>query len=236
MNIMSRFICRPALILIALLGAVSAAGQDTLDPILQYYWDHARSASRGSNPDQAGIGYSFRAKTYLRAVNEDGVIRKTDSVVQDYFFDHGVLDSVTTVAGDPGKFKKLDLTWPAIFDSTYHLSFFPNDIGAPRLALRIWSDSTQGSQPDGLVVIDRNDYHPCALYLYYPDKGGYRRFTRSFRFTVADGYVFPDSVWEVATRLGVFFAESYRLETGISNIRVWRTAPETERRVEPDLK
>jgi hypothetical protein len=198
------------------------------DPVLQYYWDHACASSHETNPDSAGICYSFTAKTYKRAVAEDGRIGKTDSIVQDYFFCRGRLDSMNAVAGDVGKFKKLDLSYPPVFESTYHLNSFPNDIGGPRLAISIWSDSALGRQPDGMVVIDRNEYFPYALYLYYPDKSGYRRFTRSFRFVVVDGFVFPDSVWEVGTRLGVFFSENYRLETGISNIRVWRTNAQPE--------
>jgi len=223
---MSRIIRSMFLALSLLLVISMAAADDEPDPVLQYYWNHARAAYHSTNPDTSGLCYSFTAKTYKHSVAEDGAIRKTDSVTQAYFYCGGNLDSVNTLTGDPGKFKRLDLSWPPIFESTYHLSFFPNDIGGPRLALRIWSDSSLGRQPEGLVVIDRNEYFPYALYLFYPEKSGYRRFTRSFRFSLVDGYVFPDSVWEVATRLGVFFPETYRFETGISNIRVWRTEPQ----------
>jgi hypothetical protein len=220
---MSSLIRFLTLISVLLLSISLAASDDEPDPVLQYYWDHARAASRKTDPDSSGICYRFTAKTYKRSVAKDGLIRKTDTVVQNYFFRSGDLDSVNTVAGDVEKFERLDLSYPPVFESAYHLSSFPNDIGERRLAIRIWSDSTLGHQPDGMVVIDRNDYFPYALYLYYPDKGGYRRFTRSFRFVVVDGFVFPDSIWEVGTRLGVFSAESYRLETGISDIRVWRS-------------
>jgi len=220
---MSSLIRFLTLIAVSLLSVSLAAWDDEPDPVLQYYWDHACAASHKTDPDSSGICYRFTAKTCKRSVAEDGRIRKTDSVVQEYFFCSGGLDSVNTVAGDVGKFERLDLSYPPVFESTYHLSSFPNDIGGRRLAMRIWSDSAQGRQPEGMVVIDRNEYFPYALYLYYPDKSGYRRFTRSFRFVVVDGFVFPDSVWEVGTRLGVFSPEGYRLETGVSNIRVWRT-------------
>ncbi|MCX6834887.1 MAG: hypothetical protein NTW07_07100 [candidate division Zixibacteria bacterium] len=219
---MSSLIRFLALILVSFLSISLAASDDEPDPVLQYYWDHARAASHRTNPDSSGICYGFTAKTFKRSVADDGRIRKTDSVVQNYYFCGGNLDSVNTVAGDGEKFKRLNLSSPPVFESPYHLSSFPNDIGGRQLAIRIWSDSALGHQPDGMVVIDRNEYFPHALYLYYPDKSGYRRFTRSFRFVVVDGFVFPDSIWEVATRLGVFSAESYRLETGISDIRVWR--------------
>lgn len=220
---MSSLIRLLAPVSVSLIAISLAAGDDKPDPVLHYYWDHARAAARQTAPDSSGICYSFTAKTYKRSVAQGGRIGKTDSVVQSYFFCSGDLDSVNTVAGDAGEFERLDLSYPPVFESTYQLSSFPNDIGGRRLALRIWSDSALGRQPDGMVVIDRNEYFPYAVYLYYPDKSGYRRFTRSFRFVVVDGFVFPDSVWEVGTRLGVFYPESYRLETGISDIHVWRT-------------
>ena len=226
---MSSIIRLTTLLLLPLLAAVLATAKDDPDPVIQYYWDHARAAYHRTRPDSAGVCYSYTARSFKHTVAEDGAIRKTDSVTQDYFFCGGHLDSVNTLAGDARKFSRLDLTVLPVFDSTYHLSLFPNDIGGPRLAIRIWSDSSRVRQPEGMVVIDRNEYFPYALYLYYPDKSGYRRFTRSFRFSVVDGFVFPDSVWEVATRLGVFFPESYRFETGISNIRVWRGEPQSGR-------
>jgi hypothetical protein len=58
------------------------------------------------------------------------------------------------------------------------------------------------------------------LYLYYPSTSGVERLTRSFRFTEVEGYVFPDSIWEVGARSGIFSLEYYRLETGIVEIEV----------------
>ena len=211
------------LVLLLLLATSLTLAYDVdTDPVILYYWDHARTAARLTNPDSSDICYSFTARTYKRTVGEDGLIKKTDSVLQEYFFCRGHLDSMNTLQGDAGRFRALDLSYPPVFENNYHLSLFPNDIGGPRLAIRIWSDSTMGRKPDGLVVIDRNEYHPYSLYLYYPNKPDYQRFTRSFRFVMVDGFVFPDSVWEVATRLGVFYPECYRLETGISNVRIRR--------------
>jgi len=218
-----------AFLVVGLLSGFGLVGaDDEPDPILEYYWQHARRAARANSPDTTGVSYSFRARTYKHTVSDAGRISRTDSVLQDYFFSDGTPDSVKTVQGEAGRFKDLDFSHPAVFESEYHLSLFPNDTGGPRLAIGLWSDSTLGAQPDGLVVIDRNQYFLYSLYSYYPEKGGYKRFTRSFRFVMVDGYVFPDSVWEVATKLGVFFPESYRLETGISEIRVWKNRERDE--------
>ena len=33
-------------------------------------------------------------------------------------------------------------------------------------------------------------------------------------------YIFPDSIWEVGSREGIFSTENYRLETSISSILI----------------
>jgi hypothetical protein len=199
------------------------AAEDEINPVMKYYWDHARSAAASFNPNVSGVTYRFKAKTYRHSVASDGIIRKTDSLEQIYYYHDGIPDSVTTVRGKVGRFKRLDLTFPNVFENRYDLNFYPNDVGGPRLAIGMISDTLLPKQPDGLVVIDRNRYFPYSLYLYYPQKDGYQRYARAFRFAVVDDLVFPDSVWEVSTRLGVFFTESYRFETGISDIEVVRT-------------
>jgi hypothetical protein len=211
----------PIFWLACLVSVVVAQGEET-DPVMNYYWDHARSAAPQYNPNVPGVSYSYRAKTYRYSVTSEGITRKTDSIEQAYFYRDGKLDSVRYIRGKADRFKNLDLTYPVVFENRYHLNFYPNDAGGSKLAIGMLSDSTLGSQPDGLVLIDRNRYFLRSLYLYYPEKSGFRRFSRSFRFTVVDDFVFPDSVWEVATKLGIFYAESYRLETGISDIRVER--------------
>ncbi|MEW5797206.1 MAG: hypothetical protein AB1772_12730 [Candidatus Zixiibacteriota bacterium] len=198
-----------------------------IDPVLRYYWEHARDAVPRFDPNVRGVSYEFTAKTYRHTVAKDGFIRKTDSITQNYFYSDGTLDSIRTVRGVAKRFKNLDLSAPAVFQKEYCLNLFPNDTGGPRLAIGMWSDSLSERQPEGLIVIDRYQYFPYSLYLYFPDRSGFSRFTRSFRFSVVDGYVFPDSVWEVATRLGIFFPESYRLETGITDIRVTKMAEST---------
>ena len=215
------------LTLVVALAATPAATEED-DPVLLYYWRKAREAASRYDPDTIGLSYRFTARSYRYAVVGDGRVSRTDSVIQHYFVSDGALDSVNTVVGEADRFGNLEFGCPPVFESDYHLNLFPNDTGGARLAIGLMSDSTLKTQPDGLAVIDRQQYFLHSLYMYYPAKEGYRRFTRSFRFVLADDYLFPDSVWEVATKLGVFFSESYRLETGITDIRVWRTGRQPE--------
>jgi hypothetical protein len=215
-------------LLLALIVLPPTVLTDEVDPILDYYWQRAGEVAPAYNPDAAGVSYRFTARSFRHRVGDGGRITKTDSVTQRYFVSDGSVDSVNTLRGDAGRFDNLDFSYPLIFEMDYHLNLFPNDTGGTSLPIGLTSDSVRRAQPDGMVVIDRYRFIARALYLYYPEKEDFRRFTRSYRFTLVDDFVFADSIWEVATKLGVFFPESYRLETGITDIEITRT-PESQR-------
>ena len=193
------------------------------DPVLEYYWQKAGETAALANPNRPGVSYRLTVKSYRRTVGEAGKITKTDSALQLFHYRDGQLDSVTTLRGTAGKFKNLNLFWPTIFEMDYHLNLFPNDTGGAALAIEMNADSSAADQPDGLVTVDRYRYYLRSLYLYYPHKEGFRRYTTSYRFKDVDGYVFPDSVWVVATQLGVFYSDSYRLESGVTEIEILQT-------------
>ncbi len=190
------------------------------DPVLEYYWNNAAEVARAINPSLTGISYVLTARTFCHRIGPGGRIASTDTVLCDYFYTGDNLDSLHAGEGEDNCAEKVDLSFPYIFDNVYDLNLFPNDTGGVGLAIGLTSDSSATVQPDGLVVLDRNKYAMRNLYLYYPDKEGYKRFTRSFRFVEHEGYLFPDSVWEVGTKLGVFSSENYRTETGVTEIRV----------------
>ncbi len=191
------------------------------DPILSFYWTRAHSVFAAANPMSAGTHYSFVARTYDKRFHDRGGFTLSDSVIVRYFFSFGTLDSSHTVAGNPRKFPTVDLSIPDLFDSSYVLNSFPNDTGGPLLPIGFDSDLPNDPRPVGLAELDRSRYVPRWLYLYYPSKSGYRRYTRSFRFIEHQGLLFADSIWEVSTRDGLLFTTNRRLETGITDITVY---------------
>ena len=209
-----------AAVLVAWAATLIQAQAEETDPVLEYYWSKAGETAIRTDPNQPGVAYRLTAKSYRLSVGEAGQITRTDSVLQDFYYRDGRLDSVTTLRGKAGRFGDLDFFWPSVFEMDYSLSLFPNDTGGPSLPIELMADSAALDEPDGLVLIDRYQYYLKSLYLYYPAKEGYRRYTRAYRFRETDGYVFPDSVWVVATKLGVFFTESFRLESGITDVEI----------------
>lgn len=203
----------------AVLAYVTGGFADETDPILQYYWSRAAERAARLDPTSAGIDYSFTASSYAYQIGFGGRIIRTDSTVADLYYTGGKLDSQITLAGNSRRFERLDLSFPNVFEIAYHLNLFPNDTGEKELAIGLLADSAEDLLPDGLVMIDRTDFTPRRLYLCYPRKKGFKRFSRAFRFAVVDGYLFPDSIVEVGIRHGIFKLENYRLEIGISNIR-----------------
>ncbi len=199
-------------------GAITVA-QDA-DPVLDYYWQKAGQTALRTNPNIAGVSYRMTARTFKHSIERDGSISATDTVVQTLYFTGGELDSAIVTGDEESDQLIPSLTFPSIFDMDYDPHLFPNDTGGIDFPIGFLTDSTRPEYPDGLAVIDRYQYHLRSLYLSYNHQDDFRRFSRSYRFVVVDDYLFPDSVWEIATRLGVFFSESYRMETGISDIRV----------------
>jgi hypothetical protein len=190
------------------------------NPVLEYYWKMAGETFAAQDPAVGKVSYSFRSRSYYYTVASNGVALKTDSLVVDHVIGVDGVDSQTVVAGGTGRFGLLDLEIPNIFRDPYHIHFYPNDTGGASLAIGFRADSTMPQLPDGLAIIDRNEYVLRRLYLYYPNKPDCKRFTRTFRFTLRDGLIFADSISDVAARFAIFSLENYRIETGISDIRV----------------
>jgi len=198
------------------------AADDAENPILDFYVQRAEHAFTSRNPAETGVSYSFQAKFYRKVIEKGGVTGSVDSAVIDYFYSWGKLDSLRPVSGDFERFKDTDLDYPDVFKMDYIYNLYPNDTGGQELAIGFDTRTAEDTLPTGLVIIDRELYYPMWLYLSYPNKVGYKRFTRSFRFTEVEGMTFADSVWEVGAKAGVFFSEYYRIETGITDITVSR--------------
>ncbi len=219
MSIETSHLVRLVLWLTVMAAAVIVLADDEADPVVEYYWEKARTTFEANNPATANLQYTLTARTYYKHISRRGKMVKIDSAVVDYYCTGNEVDSLKMVSGDNSRFPNLDLTFTNILNMAYRHYTFPNDTGGIDLALGFDADSGSNN-PDGLIIIDRNRYLLRWLYLYYPAKPGYRRFTRSFRFTQVDSYVFPDSIWEVATRPGIFTDDSYRLETGVTDIKI----------------
>jgi hypothetical protein len=198
------------------------AGEGESDPVLEFYCDRARHAFDSRNPFAAGTAFSFRATSYLKQTGSGGEVGHIDTVTIDYYYSWGELDSSVNIAGDPDPLDELDFAWPNVFAEAYRFSLYPNDTGGGCLAIGFETDSIDDRRPTGLALINRELYYPCWLFLRYPYRESHSRYSRSMRFIEMDGLVFPDSVWVIGAKPGIFFEEHYRLETGITRIKIIR--------------
>lgn len=194
----------------------------TNDPILSYYWQRADATFANGNPDQRGISYSFIATSYYKEIRDQGTVAWMDSVRTAYYYSFGNLDSSRVRHAPARKIRDVRLDYVNVFHDQYYLNDFPNDTGGASIAIGFDSDSTQPKIPTGIALIDRKSYFPRWLYLHYPAEPGFRRFTRSFRFAVQDGFIFPDSIWEVGAVDGFFFPTNYRMETRFDSLTIYR--------------
>ena len=208
--------------LATVLVAVVDDSAQAADPVLQFYCERAAAVTAARDPVERGLSYSFTARTYYKEVGKRGQIEKTDSTVADYYFSFGSLDSQRTRIAASTWTNDVCFLVPNVFREDYHFNFFPHDTGGSYLAIGFDTDSAGDPRPVGLALIDRERYSLCRLYVFYSNKPGYKRFSRSYRLVEVEGYILPDSIWEVGARQGVFSTDDYRLETGIENITIYR--------------
>ncbi|RKX21720.1 MAG: hypothetical protein DRP35_03640 [Candidatus Zixiibacteriota bacterium] len=207
--------------LIFIIGVNSLIYAEESDPILEFYVKRGNSVFSSRNPLERAINFSFMAKTYYKKINNEGEAKKVDSAFSTHYYSFGQLDSLIWDSLKTSKFVEFEYESPNIFDMNYIYNFYPNDTGAIDLPIGFDVDSTNFEDPIGVVIIDRNLYFIKWLYLHYPNEVSHKRYSRSFRFTNINNYIFPDSIWVVGAKRGIFSAENYRIETGIYNIEIY---------------
>lgn len=215
----SGFILAVLSIATAAFGVMQA---DETDPVLSYYCERARQAYESVDPIESGLNFSFRAKTYYMDIGEHGEVIRLDSGITDYYYSFGQLDSSEVILKPEQSHRAVELLPTNVFADNYEFFFYPNDTGGVDLAIGFDTHDSLDTLPVGLTVIDRDKFVLRWLYLHFPQKKYYKRFSQSFRFVDQEGYIFPDSAWQVSARRGVFTDEFFRYETGISDITIYR--------------
>ncbi|MDZ4723104.1 MAG: hypothetical protein SGI97_04265 [candidate division Zixibacteria bacterium] len=207
---------------VLLFYAWTVLGSPDDQPVLRYYWVKAEKAFTASDSALGSRDYAIYVRSFYRHISRKGKTTHTDTSRVVFYYSAGQLDSQVTKTEDRVKERPIDISLPNLFKNEYVLSFFPNDTGGKELAIAFDHRSASASEPSGTAIIDRNSGLLRWLYTHYPNKIGYKRYSRSFRLTEHDGYVSPDSVWEVGTREGVFTNEYYRIETKIDSLVIVR--------------
>ena len=216
-------VCVASLILCFATQLVVAS--DELSPdVLEYYLKKARNAVKTRNPANAGTIYSYMATSLYKYTNSHGVVGQVDTISIKYFYSWGKLDSTEIVEGDPEIFEDLVPEYEDILDQDYLFNAFPNDTGGIDLAIGFDTPNDSLPYPVGLLIINRINFTPRWLYLSYPEKQGYTKFSKAWRFTEREGLVFPDSVWIVASKGGVLGADHFRIETGVTDLIIINAA------------
>jgi len=196
--------------------------QDEPDEILTYYTNRANEVFDGRNPIVSGVVFSFTVKQYYKIFNDNGSTKIIDSVESQCYYSFGRIDSVLTLTEPKNEFDTLYLDYPNVFSEEYQFNFFPNDTGGQELAIGYDSYEYSPEIPVGLATIDREYYFLKRLYQHYKANIKIERWSKAFRFLEIDGFIFPDSIWEMKSKSGIFSTEYYRVESGITNIKIQR--------------
>jgi len=207
------------LLLLSLAFVISVAGQER-DEVLDYYRGHAEAAFTGNNPFESGVSFKLTTQTIYFDTDSHAQIEKADTFKIDYYFSLGKLDSQNVISKTSDKVPEIDFTYPNVFTGDYHYNFYPNDVGDSALAIGFDSPTAESSEPVGIALVDRYNFYLRRLYLHYPNKPDYTRFSRTFSFKRIESLVFPDTINEVAARYGFFSADNFRIETAVSDVQI----------------
>ncbi len=210
------------LVWLAAAGSWAQSPVDEVDPILEYYCDRADAVYRSSNPVETGIPYMMSATTYLFRYEDGADTVLADSTVGTYYYSFGQLDS-HMVEIDPSYYlKDPDFTYPNVFADEYTFNFYPNDTGGTRLAIGFDIDTTASTKPVGIAIIDRTECTLHRLYLYYPMKKNYSQYSRVIDFVEKNGFLFPDTITERFSKLGILTVEHFKRKTVVDSIAILR--------------
>lgn len=205
-----------------LLSAGTARAETDIDPVLDFYRSRAGSVWSARNPFEAGVSFSYRLSAVYKSVNSEGQVVDTQRSQSIVYCSFGQIDSTVATVPPEKSIEDLVLAYPNVFRAENRFNFFPNDTGGPELSLGFDSPDATAPEGAGLAVIDRSGYYLRWLFVHYPDREDFRRFSRSYRFAQSEGFVFPDSVWVVGAKEGILSLEHFRIEATVDQFVVYR--------------
>jgi hypothetical protein len=204
---------------------ISGNPADAIDQneYLAFVTSQAAKEFARQSPSATSDNWSCQALSIRTTLGYKGKIEQLDTSITTYYY-HGVNhDSTFVRAGEENYAADLDFFCPNVFADTYHFSLFPNDTGGS-LAVGFETDTSISDLPCGLAILDRYDYTVQTLYLFYPRKEGFKRYSITFFLSSHHGRQLPDSIIEQVSKPGLFADDHFRTKTVISDYR-WGNVP-----------
>ena len=210
-----------AAILVLIVCSTGFVFAEEMSPaVLDFYLGNIKRAIETRNPVEAGTVYSFTTTTLIKYTDSHGMIGRVDTISAEFFHSWGKLDSTKALRGDLKRLEPFVADYENVLDEDYIYNTFPNDTGGIELAIGFDTPSDSLPYPIGMIIVNRDNFVPRWLYLSYPEKKGYSRYSKTWRFTEQNGLIFPDSLCIVAASDGIFGSDYYRVETGVSDLKI----------------
>lgn len=207
-----------ALVMSLLSLPVPVAAQE--DRILNYYTNSSARVMDAVDSLLSNSRYSFDVFSCWEKL-EKGKVVHADTLKARLYYSGFELDSQTVELKTADRFEEIDFFAPNVMAMDYSFNFYPNDTGGVDLAIGFDTDSLADPRPVGLAIIDRNLFYPHRLHLAYPSESTRENLTQTYSFSLQAGsFVFPDTVTDNVSQMGVLFQEHYRRTTAIDNFKV----------------
>lgn len=209
-------------LLILFLLVIISSSTILADDILDFYVNRANNTFQSRDPFAGGLNFSYQVNSYYKKIVNDRNAVLVDSSDIVYYYSFGELDSTKTIHKAEDYSDNVNLSFSNLFSEDYIFDFFPNDTGGSDLAIAFDTYDFDERRPVGFAVIDRERYFLRWMYLYNVNDRKDKRKSRWLKFTEHEGFIFPDSIWEIKAIRAVFSTNYYRIESGITNITIYR--------------
>ncbi len=206
------------------LGSFLAISVRADERVISFYWQQAADTFRETMPTETALNYVATGVVLHSVLDSDGGIETTDTLIYNYYFRSGRLDSSVAVLGEFEYPERLDFSFPDIFQSDYELTLYPNDTGGGPLAIGFDNRSDTLAEPIGIVLLDRQHYTLGELLLNFNQRRGHRSYSQRFWFSQIDGLTMIDSLVIVGTIFNRIAPINYRLDVSLRGHRLWADA------------
>jgi hypothetical protein len=186
---------------------------EEIDPAIAFYLEKVDSVLSASNLFSPDISDTCLIKSYYEETNYRGESEQTDTTAAEIVIIGGkiiignIIDSADLSENTLPDTLRFDKPWELNCD----FDFFPNDTGAGDLTIGFdpKSDSLNPA-PTGMIIFNRDNYHPTKLFLHYRKLEDLERYSLIFEFSTNGKSVRLDSLLIQGNTYGFFSRQYFR--------------------------
>jgi len=187
---------------------------------MEFYLGKIDSIINSSTPFNNNLVYEVSLNSTYDKLSYRGVTNESDTAgfILDYKEGQFSISIITDTAGMEENFFPLDIKFEKPWELDCRFYFYPRDTGAGDLAIGfIPADTMWGENPEGLIVLNRDNYQIKSIYLHYLVLDDYEWLSREYHFSYDDGTTYLSSLVIQGCYYGFFQRRYFRQNLEFEN-------------------